>query len=306
MPPDVARRVEVLLRQKAQLPPGSSINITSRTKGPLPGYDQIEVSFTSLEGNASRPVTFLLSDDNKTLAQFNRFDISADPKKLVSPEGRPARGGSESAPVIIVGFDDLECPYCARMHATIFPALTERYKDQVRIVYKDFPLTEIHPWAMRAAIDSNCVGEQSAPGYWAVVDRIHAQAGTMGAAPAGADGKPADKSLDRANQQLDGISREEAMKLKLDMNKVNACLAKQDTTAVDASRQLGRTLGVDSTPSLFVNGDKIDGAIPLEFLFKIVDEALVAEGKTPPPPYVPPTAPVEEAPRPAAKKPAAK
>jgi len=96
---------------------------------------------------------FLLSDDGKTLAQFNKFDISKDPKELVSASERPARGGPANSPVVIVGFDDLECPFCARMHAQLFPALLDRYKNQVRIVYRDFPLDQ-HPWAMRAAIDT--------------------------------------------------------------------------------------------------------------------------------------------------------
>lgn len=288
LPPDVARRIEVLLRQKASLPPGSSISISPRSKGPLPGFDQIDVSFTSLEGSTSRPVSFLISDDNKTLAQFNRFDLSADPKKLVSSEGRPSRGGPESAPVVIVGFDDLECPYCARLHGSLFPAITERYKDQVRIVYKDFPLDQ-HPWAMRAAVDTNCLGAESNTGYWNVVDYIHSHAGEIGASPASANGQaPDNKTLDRAKEQLDKIVRDEGAKQKVDMTKLNACVAKQDTTKIDESKKVATGLGVDSTPSLFINGDKIDGAIPLEFLFKVIDEALVAEGKTPPPPYVAP------------------
>ena len=53
-------------------------------------------------------------------------------------------------------------PFCAKMHAELFPAITERYENQVRIVYRDFPLTEIHPWAMRAAIDANCLGAADA------------------------------------------------------------------------------------------------------------------------------------------------
>ncbi len=99
----------------------------------MPGYDAISVTFYS-EREHQQAVTFLLSDDGKTLAQFSKFDISKDPKELVSAEGRPARGGPANAPVVIVGFDDLECPYCAKMHEQLFPALTERYKDQVRIV----------------------------------------------------------------------------------------------------------------------------------------------------------------------------
>ena len=118
-------------------------------------------------GKTSRPAIFLLSDDGKTLAQFSKFDISKDPKEMVRAAGRPGRGGPVNAPVVIVGFDDLECPYCARMHEQLFPALTQRYKDQVRIVYKDFPLDQ-HPWAMRAAMDANCVARRArrATGTW--------------------------------------------------------------------------------------------------------------------------------------------
>ena len=292
--PDVARRVEVLLRQKAALPPGSTISVGPRTKGPFPGFDEISVAFTSVEGTTSHPIVFLISTDGKTLAQFSKFDISADPRNLVSAADRPARGGPASAPVLIVGFNDLECPYCARSHSTMFPAITDRYKDQVRIVYRDFPL-DIHPWAMRAAIDTNCVGAQSTAGYWNVVDYIHAHAGEIGTAPAPpptdpkASTPPAPKTLALANDQLDKLMREQGAFQKIDAAKLNACIAKQDTTAVEESKKIAQKLGVDSTPSVFINGAKIDGALPIEFLFKIIDQALIAEGKTPPPPYISPT-----------------
>jgi protein-disulfide isomerase len=277
-----------MLRQKASLPPGSTIHISPRTTGPFPGYDQITVTFTSDEGTVSRPITFLISTDGKTLAQFNKFDISADPRTLVSAAGRPARGGSADAPVLIVGFDDLECPYCARLHATIFPAITERYKNQVRVVYRDFPLDQ-HPWAMRAAVDVNCLGEQTTPGYWNVVDYIHAHAGDIGLPLEAKDGKaPGEKTLVLADQQLDKLMREQGAFQKVDLPRLDACMTKQDTKAIEESKSLAQSLSVDSTPSLFINGDKIDGALPIEFIFQIIDQALVAEGKTPPPPYVEP------------------
>ncbi len=287
--PETARRVEVLLRQKASLPPGSTIVVGPRVKGSLPGFDEISVAFTSVEGNTSHPITFLISTDGKTLAQFNKYDISANPRDLVSAEGRPARGGPADAPVLIVGFDDLECPYCARLHANIFPAITERYKDQVRVVYKDFPLDQ-HPWAMRAAVDTNCLGAQSTPAYWTAVDYIHAHAGDIGSTPA-TDKAPGTKTLPKATEQLDTLTREQGTAQKLDLTKLNACIAKQDTAAIQESKTIASKLGVDSTPSLFINGDKIDGALPIEFLFKIIDNALIAEGRTPPPPYISPVPP---------------
>jgi protein-disulfide isomerase len=282
--------VEVLLRQKANLPPGSAVNIGPRMPSDVAGYDNISVSF-SAEGKSSRPVNFLLSTNGKTLAQFSKFDLMADPRTMISDAGRPSRGGPESAPVIIVGFDDLECPFCARMHESIFPAITERYGDKVRIVYKDFPLDQ-HPWAMRAAVDVNCLGSQSEKGYWNLVDYIHAHASDVGADPKDAK---ADKTLPRANEQLDKLTKEQGAFQKADMPKLEACLTKQDTGAIDASKKVGEALNIDSTPTLFINGDKIDGAVPLDFLFGEIDDALRAEGVKPPPPYVAPAAPATAA-----------
>jgi protein-disulfide isomerase len=289
--PELTRRVEVLIRSKSSVPPDYDIQIGPRTKSEVPGFDAISVTFTT-DGKSSKPAIFLLSTDGKTLAQFNKFDISKDPKLLVSGDGRPARGGPANAPVLIVGFDDLECPYCATMHKQLFPALTERYKDKIHIVYRDFPL-DIHPWAMRAAIDTNCVGAQSALGYWNLVDYIHAHASELGGT---------EKSLAKANETLDSLSRDEGKRQNLDADALDACIVKQDDTAIKASMKLGESLGVDATPALFINGEKMEGALPLEFVYRMIDNALIASGQTPPPP--PPAAPVQAQPQtPPATKP---
>jgi protein-disulfide isomerase len=280
--PEMTRRVEVLIRSKSSVPPNYDILIGPRTKSDVPGFDTISVTF-SADGKTSN-TDFLLSTDGNTLAQFRKFDISKDPKLLVSGEGRPARGGPATAPVLIVGFDDLECPYCAKMHEQLFPALTERYKDQIHIVYRDFPL-DLHPWAMRAAIDTNCVGAQSSTGYWNLVDHIHAHAGELGGD---------DKSLAKANDTLDTLAREEGKRQNLNAETLNACIVKQDNTAIKASIKLGEGLGVDSTPILFINGEKLEGALPLEYVYRIIDNALIASGQTPPPP---PPAPTQSAPQ---------
>lgn len=292
--PELARRVEVLIRSRSNVPANYTIEVGPRAKSDVPGYSEIAVSF-SADGKSSKPVNFLLSDDGKTLAQFSKYDISADPRQLVSAEGRPARGGPANAPVLIVGFDDLECPYCAKMHAQIFPAILERYKDQVRIVYRDFPLSQ-HPWATRAAIDANCVGVQSTPGYWNLVDHIHAHADELGGA---------EKSLEKANTTLDTLAREEGTRQKVDVAALSACVAKQDDKAIAASVKQGESMGVDSTPALFINGEKLEGAYPMEDVYRMIDGALVAQGKTPPPPASKPAAPPSNAtgsePKPAPK-----
>ena len=307
--PELSRRIEVLLRQKANLPPGSTISVTPRTPSEFAGYDNVSVTFT-VDGNTSHPIAFLVSKDGKTLAKMDKFDISADPRNLVSAADRPSRGGPATAPVVIVGFDDLECPYCARLHAAIFPAITARYGDKVHIVYKDFPLpADMHPWAMHAAVDVNCIAAQSEDGYWNLVDYIHAHAGEIGKPPATeAADTPADKTLALANSQLDKFTRSQGEFQKVDLPKLDACIAKQDTTAIKASTKIGEDLHVDSTPSLFINGDKIDGAVPIAFIFGVIDNALLAEGVQPPPPYVapapatPPAAPAATpAPKPTSK-----
>jgi protein-disulfide isomerase len=171
------------------------------------------------------------------------------------------------------------------MHKQLFPALTERYKDKIHIVYRDFPL-DIHPWAMRAAIDTNCVGAQSPAGYWNLVDYIHAHAGEMGGE---------EKSLAKANDTLDSLTRDEGKRQKLNADTLNACIAKQEDAAVKASMKLGESLGVDATPALFINGEKIEGALPLEYVYRMIDNALIASGQTPPPP--PPAAPTPAQPQ---------
>jgi protein-disulfide isomerase len=281
----MARRVEILIRSKSSVPPEYIVDIGPRSKSEIAGFDAISVTFSS-EGKASKPIVFLLSTDGKTLAQLNKFDISKDPKELVSSVDRPARGGPASAPVVIVGFDDLECPFCAKMHQQIFPALLERYnKNQVRIVYRDFPLDQ-HPWAMRAAIDTNCVGARSQVGYWNLVDYIHAHAGELGGS---------EKSIAKANETLDTLASDEGKKQRLNGDELKACIAKQDDSKVKASMKEAEALGVEATPALFINGEKLEGAEPLEYLYRMIDGALVAAGQTPPPPPAPAAGPAPAA-----------
>jgi len=290
--PEQARRVEVLVRQRAALPPGSTVSVGGRTSSDVADFDTVSVTISN-DGKTSRPIKFLLSRDGKTLAQFTKYDISADPRTLVSAADRPSRGGPETAPVLFINFDDLECPYCARFHASIFPAIVERYGDKVRVVYKDFPLSELHPWALRAAIDVNCLADQSPTGYWNLIDSIHAHAADITAtAQAGTDKDPdTTKALVRANAELDKFTLEQGKVQGVDLSKLNACLVAQDKKAIEASLQLGTSLGVESTPTYFINGAKLDGAVPIDFIFNAIDQALVAAGQKPPPPYVVPASP---------------
>lgn len=278
--PELSRRVEVMIRARSEVPPDYLISITVPTKSEVAGYDQIVVTFSS-NGNTSRPLTFLLSTDGKSLIQFNKFDISNDPRDMVPIAGRPGRGGPENAPVLIVGFDDLECPYCAKMNAQLFPAVLDHYKNLVRVVYRDFPLDQ-HLWAMHAAVDANCVAAASITGYWNYVDYVHAHSGELNAD---------EKGLSSATQTLDKLASDEGARQNVNPTDLAACIKKQDTAKVNESikEAEGGPLNVGSTPVLFVNGEKIEGVVPMTDLYRIIDGALIAAGQTPPP--APPPSP---------------
>ena len=186
---------------------------------------------------------------------------------------RGARSSQAYAPVIVVGFDDLECPFCAQLNHAMLPALTDHYKNLVRVVYQSLP-SEGHPWAMHAAVDTDCLGKESPAAYWAAVDRIHEHAAEYGGP---------ERKLATAERELDTETTEEGQRFHVDEDQLKACIAKQDTAPEQKSIALASSLGVGTTPTVFVNGAKFEGAVPIQFVFDMVDNALRAEGKIPPP-----------------------
>ena len=283
--PDMARRIALTIRAKAQLPFNYDVKVGDRKPSLQAGWDEVTV-FVGEHDKPLKPMMFLVSKDGKTLAQMNTFDLSKDPKTLVSDAGRPARGGSEKAPVDIVVFDDLECPFCARMHAAMFPAVLNRYGDKVRIAYKDNPLTQIHPWATHAAVDADCLAQQSNTGYWNLVDHLHEHLSDIGVdanAKPGPDGKQLEKTLPVAVAQLDKATLDEGKRQKVNEGKLEACVKKQDEAPVKAGLAEGEQLNVNGVPALFINGEQITGAVPIEYVYRAIDAALTAQGITPPP-----------------------
>jgi protein-disulfide isomerase len=272
--PKVDRRIEILVRSQLNVPQDWRVDVGPRSKSDIAGYDAVPITFTSsTDANKKQTLNFLISRDGNTLARLSKWDISKDPSEMISTDSRPVRGNPQ-AKVTIINFDDLECPYCARMHAQLFPDTINRYKDQIKVVYKDYPLIEIHPWALRAAIDANCIAIQNPTAYWNYVDYLH----THGDDITGPDRDPV-----KSAAALDKIARDEGQRSKLDTEKLNACLTKQDDSVVRASLKEGDALGVDGTPTLFINGERLSGALPESQVWLSIDRALKAEGITPPP-----------------------
>jgi len=269
---DTDRRIENLIRSHFGLTPDINVTVGAHKPSNIPGYESLTV--TLAREAQTQTIEFLLSSDGKTLGRLQTYDLVKDPVFNISVDDRPVRG-NPNAKVTVINFDDLQCPYCARMHQTLYPATLNRYKDKIKIVYKDFPLQSIHPWATHAAIDADCLGAQKADAYWAYVDYVHAHGEEVG-------GNGSDEAKSFAT--LDRIAREQGALTHLDTEKLNACITAQDDSRIKSSIREAAELGLDGAPALFVNGERINGgALPAPYVWMAIDRALRAAGEVPPP-----------------------
>ena len=166
-PSDIVRVVERHVRVQYSLPPDVKVIVGPLRSSEFANYDALTVTFAS--PRKKQDFEFLLSHDHKTLVRVTKLDLTSDPyaeiMKKIDVSGRPTRGNKD-AKVTVVNYDDFECPFCSRMHETLFPGLFKEYGDRVLFIYKDYPLEEIHPWAVHAAVNANCLGAQNSDAYW--------------------------------------------------------------------------------------------------------------------------------------------
>lgn len=268
---DVAQQIERQVRAHYSLPPDVSLLLSNLRSSEFPNYDELTITFVSAD--KKQPYEFMLSRDHKTLLRVTKMDLGKDPyaetMKKIDTSGRPTRGNKD-AKVVLVNYDDFECPFCSRMHATLFPEIFKEYGDRVLIIYKDYPL-EDHPWALHAAIDANCLAVQSVDAYWEYADYLHANQRAVSSH--GRDGE---------NAELDRLASQQGLVHKVDAQKLQACIKAQDDKSVRASLKEGDDLGVSATPALFVNGHKLDGAVPIDEVRETIDQALKDAGVAPP------------------------
>jgi len=177
--------------------------------------------------------------------QFTRYDIPT--------EGYPSLG-PDDAKIVIVEFSDFQCPYCRRFHEDTYQALLDAYPGQIRFVYRNLPLPPtMHPDAMSAAIASLCANDQNA--YWDYHEKLFSS-----------------ESLGEETYI------QYATDLGLNVEEFTACLSsgkhdefiKQDT-------DFSTNLGVQSTPTFFINGLALIGAQPLSSFQQLIDKELAGE-----------------------------
>ncbi len=275
-PPDVARKIEHQVRSFYTIPADVKITVGAITpSNDMPGYDSVSVNIDGGDGK-QKDYKFLLSKDRNTMLRVTRFDLNKDPfaelMSKIDVAGRPSRG-AKSAKVVVVNFDDFECPFCSRMHATLFPEIFKEYGDRVTFIYKDDPLAEIHPWAIHAAVDANCLAAQNADAYWDFADYVHANKREV----------DTEKTPAARFDALDKIATLQGQKHNVDAAKLQSCVKAQNEDAVRASMKEADDLGVNGTPALFINGQKLDGAVPIGEVRAALDAALKDAGQPVPP-----------------------
>jgi protein-disulfide isomerase len=283
-PPDVARKVERQVRSYYTIPPEVKITVGAITPSTdLPGYDAVTVT---IESGDSKPkdLKFLIAKDRNSMMRVTKFDLTKDPyvelMSKIDVTGRPSRG-AKGAKVVVVNFDDFECPFCSRMHHTLFPEIFKEYGDRVTFIYKDYPLSEIHPWAVHAAVDANCLAAQNTDAYWDFADYIHANKAEV----------DNEKTPGARFEAIDKMAMLQGQKHNVDVVKLQSCVKAQNEDAVKASMKEADDIGVSATPTLFINGQKIDGAVPVSEIRAALDSALKDAGQ--PVPAHPPSAPAQ-------------
>jgi protein-disulfide isomerase len=176
----------------------------------------------------------------------------SQPVAAVDPAKDHIRGPA-NAKVTMIEYSDFQCPYCERHEPTIEQVLRDNPKD-VRLVYRHYPLSSLHPEAQKAAEASECAFNQGGnDAFWKAHDYLFANQATLGTA----------------------LYKKMAADLKLDVNKFSTCLDSGATASVVAAdAATGDSAGVSGTPATFVNGQMVEGAVPVDQFTSIISSAL--------------------------------
>jgi protein-disulfide isomerase len=219
----------------------------------IEGLAEVNVVLTNPQGsNANR---LLVSADGKHAVSGDILPFGAKPfedarVKLEKGVNGNAKG-PEKAAVMIVEFSDMQCPHCAKAAPGIEQLVAQ--EPDARFVFQNFPLPG-HNWAEKAADYVDCVGRASKDGVWKFIEKTFADQTSI-------TESNADEKL-KANATAAGVNADE----------IAACAAKPETKArIEASIALGKSVGVNGTPMLYINGRSVSGGAPVEVLKKIVD-----------------------------------
>jgi protein-disulfide isomerase len=239
-----AQKVEAFLRYYFALGPEVQITVATPTELGTSGLLEVPIEVKSKEG--SDKLTMYLTKDGRYLLRGELSDLTSDPLAENIAKMQTATApvlGDPKAPITLVEYSDFECPVCRNLHDAL-RGLLPNYP-QVKVIFKDFPIDAIHPWARTAALAGRCAYQQNPKAFWKIYDLIYDNQDLISASSAW------DKMLDFAGR------------IALNTDTFKACLASpQAAGEVDASLANGQLLEVRATPTVFVNGRRVAGADP--------------------------------------------
>ncbi|HUL32314.1 MAG TPA: thioredoxin domain-containing protein [Candidatus Eisenbacteria bacterium] len=243
-PSALQKSLEAYLRHAFALGPDVQIAVGAPTEIGNSGLLETNIDFKTEQG--SDKVKMYITKDGHYLLRGELSDLTKDPLteniSKMDLKGAPVLGDPK-ATVTIVEYGDFECPVCRNLHDAM-RGLLPNYP-QVKLVFKDFPLDSVHPWARTAALAGRCVYQQNPGAFWKYYDYIYDQQDLISAS------NIYDKVVDFASQN------------GLNADTLKSCIAApQAASEVDASIANGNLLEVRSTPTLFVNGRRVVGADP--------------------------------------------
>ncbi|MGH9715781.1 MAG: DsbA family protein [Candidatus Acidiferrales bacterium] len=235
------KSTESFVRELFAWGPNVPVKLGPLTQSAASDFYDVPVQVT-LQGHVETGDVYV-SKDGKTMLRGDLYKMDADPfaqnRAKLTVNGDPSIGPAK-ARVTLIEFSDFECPHCQELYEAMKTVATEY--PQIRIVYKNFPLTNIHPWAETAAIGGRCAYEESPAAFWKVESSIFDNQDVI--------------TPDNAWGQL----VEFATKAGLQPDKFKACMASAEAKkAVEADRAEGVALGVDSTPTIYIDGRPLIG-----------------------------------------------
>jgi len=241
-PPQLQKKVEAQVRKLFALGPSFTIKVGTPAESQLPGLLTVNVEVASEGGSDSVP--FYISKDGRYLMRGEIFDTTKDPfadtRAQITLAGAPFKGPA-NARVTVVEYSDFQCPTCRGLYS-IIKAVQPQFP-QVKFVFKDFPLEQIHPWAMTAASAGRCAYQQKPEAFWQLHDKIFDNQEII--------------SATTVWQTMLDYARDAA----LDVDSFRACMSLPATKAViQKSVAEGTKLKIANTPTVFVNGRRFIGA----------------------------------------------
>ena len=250
-------KLESYLRYAEGFAPDVKFVVDDPVATPLAGYYRLLVHLSL--GDSKQEKTYYLTADGKHILPGPIWDLDQSPF-VESSEKLTADGpafGPTDARITIVVFSDFQCPYCREFARTIRDNIPQKYPRDVRVVFKDFPLDAIHPWARAAAEAGHCVGDSKPEIFWDYHDWIYQNQGEITAANLRA------KVLDFSRQH------------HLDDAKITTCLDTQATLPeVAANEQEARVLDLQKTPTFFLNGRMVAGSVSWNSLNTLIQMEL--------------------------------